>query len=65
MDVFDGLAVSVNGLGLADIQHEYIGNMVRDGIDELTSAFEEAATIQRDFTEILVRLQRLAGGGAN
>ena len=34
--------------------------MVREGVDELTNAFEESALIQRDFTEILNRLQSLA-----
>lgn len=60
MEVLDGLAHSFSNLGLTGIQQEYIGNLVHDGIDELTNAFDEASTIQRDFTDILVRLQTLA-----
>ena len=59
-EVLDGLEVTVSSFGLTKIQDEYVTSMVREGIDELAHAFEEAATIQRDFSEILVRLQVLA-----
>ena len=65
MEILDGLAHSFSNLGLTNIQREYIGNLVHDGIDELTNAFEEASTIQRDFSDILSRLQQLADNPPN
>ena len=59
-EVLDGFQVSVSSFGLTRIQSEYVNSMVHEGIDELTHAFEEAALIQRDFSEILNRLQALA-----
>ncbi len=60
LEVLDGFQVSVSSFGLTRIQSEYVSSMVQEGIDELTHAFEEAALIQRDFSEILNRLQALA-----
>ncbi len=60
MEILDSLSGALNGLALTDIQSEYIGNLLHDGVDELSHAFEEASTIQRDFTDILVALQELA-----
>lgn len=56
----EGLAVSVNGFCLTNIQNEYVISAVQEGVDELNACFEEAATIQRDFSEILFLLQSLA-----
>lgn len=60
MEVMDGLLIAFNGLSLTAIQQEYISNLLHDGIDELSVAFDEASTIQRDFTDILLALQELA-----
>ena len=60
IEVLDGIEVSVGSFGLTKIQNEYVNSMVLEGADELTNAFEEAALIQLDFTEILNRLQALA-----
>lgn len=60
IEVLDGIEVSVGSFGLTKIQDEYVNSMVREGVDELTNAFEESALIQLDFTEILNRLQSLA-----
>lgn len=59
-DVLDGLVLCFCNLGLTNMQKEYVTSMVSEGVDELTAAFEEAATIQGDFSEILFRLQDLA-----
>jgi len=65
MEMLDGLLLAFNNLGLTSIQSEYIGNLLHDGIDEMTLAFDEASTIQRDFTDILIALQDLAKNAPN
>ena len=60
IELLDGLAVSVKGFCLNSIQHDYVISAVREGVDELNTCFEDAANIQRDFSEILYRLQTLA-----
>lgn len=60
MEILDGLSNAFKNLGLTPVQEEYVTNLFNDGVDELTHAFEEASTIQRDFTDILLALQALA-----
>ncbi len=60
IELLDGLALSVKGFCLNSIQHDYVIRAVREGVDELNTCFEDAANIQRDFSEILYRLQTLA-----
>ncbi|MEI7429980.1 MAG: response regulator [Betaproteobacteria bacterium] len=62
IDVLEGLAVSVKGFSLTNIQNEYVISAVQEGVDELNTCFEDAALIQRDFSDILFRLQTLASG---
>jgi len=60
IELLDGLAISYKGFCLNSIQHDYVINAVQEGIDELNACFEDAGNIQRDFSEILFRLQALA-----
>ena len=60
IELLDGLAISVKGFCLNSIQHDYVINAAQEGIDELNACFEDAGNIQRDFSEILYRLQELA-----
>lgn len=57
IQVLEGLEVSVGSFGLTKIQNEYITSMVREGIDELMTAFDDAASIHRELAEILSRMQ--------
>ena len=60
IELLEGLAISFKGFCLKSAQQDYVINAVQEGIDELSSCFEDAGNIQRDFSEILYRLQVLA-----
>lgn len=60
MDILDSLERTFVGMAVTPVQREYVGNLIRDGIDELDHAFEEASAIQHDFAEALNRLQTLS-----
>lgn len=60
MEVLDSLERTFVSMGVTAVQREYVGNLIRDGMDELNHAFEEASAIQHDFAEAMTRLQALS-----
>ena len=59
-EALEGFSLAVGSFNLTAIQSEYITSALHETEDILNLAFEEAATIQREFTDISVLLRELA-----
>lgn len=60
VELLDALQRSLSTIGLTPFQENYIGQMVRTGSDDLLSHFDEARTIEEDFSNIFLRLRELS-----
>jgi CheY-like chemotaxis protein len=64
VELLDALQRSLSSMGLNDFQENYIGDMVRTGTDDLLNHFDEARTIEQDFSSIFLRLRELSNPSA-
>ena len=60
VELLDALQRSISSMGLTDFQESYISDMVRTGTDDLLNHFDEARTIEQDFSGIFLRLRELS-----
>ncbi|MDP3538202.1 MAG: response regulator [Azonexus sp.] len=60
LEMLEHLSRTMLTLGLTDIQQEYVDDMARETLEETHAFFDQAASIEGEFSEVLARLERLA-----
>lgn len=60
LESLEHLARTLRTLGLTDIQEGYVDDLVKESLDETRHYFDEAQSIENEFSEVLNQLERLA-----
>lgn len=60
LEALEHLSRTLRTLGLTEIQESYVDDLVKETLDETRQYFDEAATLEGEFNEVLTRLERLA-----
>jgi len=60
LEALEHLSRTLRTLGLTEIQESYVDDLVKDTLDESRHYFDEARSLESEFSEVLNRLERLA-----
>jgi hypothetical protein len=60
VEMIEGLSRTIVTLGLTESQESYVEDLLKEALDETHHFFDQAISIEGEFSEVLARLQRLA-----
>jgi predicted nuclease with TOPRIM domain len=60
LEALEHLSRTLRTLGLTEIQESYVDDLVKETLDETRQYFDEAQSLESEFSEVLNRLERLA-----
>ncbi|MDD2743541.1 MAG: response regulator [Rhodocyclaceae bacterium] len=60
LEALEHLSRTLSTLGLTEIQESYVDDLVKETLDETWHYFDEAQSLESEFSEVLNRLERLA-----
>ncbi len=60
VEMIEGLMRTMCTLGLSDSQEAYVDDLLKEALDETQRFFDQAISIEGEFSEVITRLERLA-----